>query len=562
MLLPDLTRKKSRVRRFFFWFSIVALIALIFSAKPLYRVFKKHRATALAQEGQLLLSQRKGDAALAKLQAALEMDRNCSQANYGMAQLLTAARHAEAFSYWDSVFSGGGGNANDHIDAAKLAMYFNRTESVGKYLDPVLQQASVPPEALRIAAFFCDQRNIPLEAIRFARAYLQTNPNDAQVSLLLAHHLMSSKNPEDASQAKPLLWKTLRVGGEIGAQAFQLLTTLPDLSTNEIQELLSVLDKQPPGESVRLLKLDLQARLAPGGKDDLIAKALADAKNSPEKFISVCTWLNQKAEYETVLKILSLDQALQSRELFQIYTDAMAGKGKWGDLDAVFNRTLLPIEPIREEVYRARIALELKNAEAAQMHWQTAITAAGQNVTALQYIGGYAERIGALESAAQAYQQMAKDPASARAGYEGLIRLGEKKGDTAHLRDLLQSLADAYPSDPAPQNDLAYLNLLLNKSVDSSRLVAQNLLRDNPKLLAYHTTLALACLRMGDAAAAHKAYDGIKFSWGDVLPGWQAVYVATEGANGSNDLARQFARTIPLDRLKPEEKQLIQQWLQ
>ena len=110
MLLPDLTRKKSLKERVLFWTVIVLLAAMILSAKPLYQAVKKRRAASLAQQGELLLSQQKGDEALAKLQSALQMDPENLQANYGLARLLTYSRRPEAFRFWETVFAKGGGN--------------------------------------------------------------------------------------------------------------------------------------------------------------------------------------------------------------------------------------------------------------------------------------------------------------------------------------------------------------------------------------------------------------------------------------------------------------------
>ncbi len=561
MLLPDLNRRNSRLRQFITWTLVILVIALIFGGKPLYHEFKHRRANSLAQQGDLLVNEKQANAAVDKYRAALEIDPASVHANYGMARLLTAARMADAFSHWNVVFGENGGNDGDRLEAARLAIFFKRDELVGKYLNPVLAHSPVPLEAVRLAAIFADAQHQEAEVLRFARAYLQNKPDDGGMSLMLARHLQASPDPQAVKEAKPLLWTALRGGGENVPEALQRLAIQPDLATNEVRELLTNLTKFPTNDATQMLKMQLEARLTPQAKDEVTAKVLAESSQSPEKFLIACRWLSQQGLYADLLQILNGDKALQLPELFQIYTDAMSRSGRWNELDGFLNKGPLPIDPMQSAVFRARTAMQLGDGPRAQLRWQEALTLAGSNPDMLKYIGAYAEAVGAGDRALQAYQVLVKDPKFSRVAYEGMIRVAERQGDTPGLRKLMRTMAELYPEDPAPQNDLAYLSLLLNDNVPASREIAEKLVHDSPQLPAYRATLALARLRSNDPAGALKAYDGIKFYVADSLPSWIAVYVATIGANGQAENARALAQTIPLDRLKPEERRLIQQWL-
>jgi tetratricopeptide (TPR) repeat protein len=561
MLLPDLTRTKSPKRRILFWTMVALAIGIAFSARPVYSLVKKRRAASLAQQGQLLISQKKGDEALAKLQSALQMNPGDLQANYGMAQLLTLSRRAEAFHFWQIVFSKGGGNAADRLEATKLAIFLKQLDFAEVFLSQILKDKPVQTETLRLAAIYCDLKNESVSAIHFARAYLETNPEAAEIRFLLVRHLLRTQKTDDEKEAKGLLWKSLRDGGRDAPAAIQLLATAQDLSAPELRELINALEKLPANDATRLLKTDLETRLLPEAKDQLISKAVAEAKSSPEKFLNVCRWLSQKREFGRVEKILPLNKALESKDLFTVYVDALAALGRWNDLESVFNQKSLPLEPVLAELYRARIDGELKKDARAKLHWEQALSLAGQNSEALANIGGYAERIGAWNPATKAYEALVKDPAQTRAAYQGLVRIAEKTGDTMQLRNLMKSLLLLYPKDPAPQNDLAYLNLLLKSDIDTARHIAENLVKEHPQTLAYRTTLALALMRNNKAAEAKKSYDGISFNWAEALPGWQAVYTSVLGASGDAEQARKLARSIDRSRLKPEEREIIQPWL-
>ncbi|MDB6039477.1 MAG: hypothetical protein JWM99_3318 [Verrucomicrobiales bacterium] len=561
MLLPDLTRTKSLKRRVLFWTTIALAIGIAFSARPVYGLFKKRRAASLAQQGQLLIAQKKGDEALAKLQSALQMNPDDLQANYGMAQLLTLSRRAEAFHFWQIVFSKGGGDAADRLEATKLAIFLKQLDFAEVFLNQILKDKPLQPETLRLAAIYCDLKNESVSAIHFARAYLETNPEAAEIRFLLVRHLLHTQKTDDEKEAKGLLWKSLRDGGKDVPAAIQLLATAPDLSAPELRELINALEKIPANDATRLLKIDLETRLLPEAKDQLISRAVAEAKSSPEKLLNVCRWLSQKREFGTVEKILPLNKALESKDLFTVYVDALAALGRWNDLENVFNQKSLPLEPVLAELYRARIDGELKKDARSKLHWEQALSLAGQNPDALANIGGYAERIGAWNQATKAYEALVKDPAQTRAAYQGLVRIAEKTGDTAQLRNLMKSLLVLYPKDPAPQNDLAYLNLLLKSDIETARRTAENLVREHPQTLAYRTTLALALLRNNKAAEAKKTYEGVSFNWSEALPGWQAVYTSVLGASGDAEQARKLARSIDRSRLKPEEREIIQSWL-
>jgi hypothetical protein len=55
-------------------------------------------------------------------------------------------------------------------------------------------------------------------------------------------------------------------------------------------------------------------------------------------------------------------------------------------------------------------------------------------------------------------------------------------------------------------------------------------------------------------------YQDRSIDWNQALPGWQAVYTAVLGSNKKELEAKKMARTIDWQRLKPEERRLIQAW--
>ena len=175
-------------------------------------------------------------------------------------------------------------------------------------------------------------------------------------------------------------------------------------------------------------------------------------------------------------------------------------------------------------------------------------------------VAQYAERLGLRDDAAKAYRMLKGTNGAERverAGWLGLILLAEQSGDTRKLRDQLREFVGRFPGEFEPQNDLAYLDLLLNENIAPSLESAAQRVKRFPDVLAYRTTLALAHLRNGDAAAARRVYGGIETDWSTAQPGWHAVYAAVLAASGEQALAGSHAREIHIARLKAEERVLI-----
>src|SRR5206468_12784895 len=113
--------------------------------------------------------------------------------------------------------------------------------------------------------------------------------------------------------------------------------------------------------------------------------------------------------------------------------------------------------------------------------------------------------------------------------------------------------------DPNAADQLAYLNLLLNEDVDKNFAIAKKLTEQYPNRLAFRVTAALGYLRRHDGASALAQFKApAPIDWKKTLPSWRAVYAAALLAGDRNDEAREIIKTIPRDRLKSQERELIE----
>jgi hypothetical protein len=277
--------------------------------------------------------------------------------------------------------------------------------------------------------------------------------------------------------------------------------------------------------------------------------------------VDVARWLNRQREFSHAAELVAADETRENRDAFLVRIDALAGLDQWKQVRKELEAEGAPIEPVLREVYLARSARELRLLPEAEAHWRRVQLELTTQPEALQYVAQYAERTGEIEEARKAYERLAALPEYSDQAFAGLIRLAEASGGTRTLREIMRDLSARRPDDPAPQNDFAYLNLLLNERLETAKAIAEKLYEGHSNVMAFRTTLALARLRFNEIEEARKLYDGLNLDWSQLKPGWQAVHAAVVGAAGETNYARTLTRQIPSARLKPEEKLLVQPWL-
>jgi hypothetical protein len=156
---------------------------------------------------------------------------------------------------------------------------------------------------------------------------------------------------------------------------------------------------------------------------------------------------------------------------------------------------------------------------------------------------------------------MIRNSVAGRPVFDALLRVVSQTGETPAVRDVLAEMRKRFPEDTAIENDLAYFNLLLGQSIDSSRESAGKLRCAAPGNLAHRTTLALAYCRLNQPAAAVQSYEGLTIPWNQVPASQRAVRAAALGLHGNVQAAQAEVAGIPLDRLRSEEKELIEPWI-
>lgn len=565
MLAPQLVaERRKRIRRIWIAVSIfvVAVAALAFAAKPIYSTIKRWRAERLAANAETFISQEKWNDALQSAQAAYQLTPDDPPVIRAIAQLQSRiGRAGAAIPFWKQL-----GNSMTPADRRNLAEDLLRTgeSSEAEQIIAALMRDYPDDAATQLAAARLDiVRRHDEQSLVAAQRALQLDPNNIDARLFIASLHLQSQDAATRATGFQEMTALAHDPSKAGLTALIILSQQNALSKKDVAELIPLLKQHPLArEEHQLLALGWELRTAEPGKREALLDAAVAAHQSVDANAkhTFASWLNARREYKRTLSLLPQSEAMQRKDLFLVYLDALAGLKRWDEIAQILEKADAPLDEAYKELFLARSAMEQGKISAADLHWRRAHLAAASSPEQTLYVGNYAERIGQTDQAEIAYRSLTSNAAAARPAYEGLLRLAMRKGDIASEVALLDEMETHWPNDPSVQNDRAYLNLLQYQKLAESLQTAQQLVARFPGSLPHRTTLALACLRFHDAVAALGVYAGLNIDWDQqATPGQRAVHAAALAMAGIMNEARAEAEKIRLDALLPGERELLRE---
>ena len=539
----------------------VLLIAAAVLAKPSYRLVKGWRAERLAGEAEAAMRLQTWPAASQKAQAAYQLDPMNPRVIRVVAQLYSIAGHPNSLTFWENLRATGKATSEDRRELIRAGLRLGKAAAVRDEMFRLANAQPIEVANLRLAAEFFGMTGDRTNALIYARALVEREKNP-ESELVLARALIAGGGAAEISQARAALIRLSESTNAVGLEAHTLLGRAGLLSDDQLPRVIDGILKHPAARLPhRLLAEELRLRLRPQERAVVVQAFTREFAKAPvTNRLEVARWLNRQKEFERTLELLPAPDALLSRDAFHVRMDALAALGRWKEVQKELSEDGVPVETVLKELFLARAARELKQLAEADAHWRRVQLELAGQPEAIIYVAEYAEQIGETEGARKAYERLAGLPEYADRAFAGLIRLAEASGGTRTLREIMRDLSARHPDDPAPANDFAYLSLLLEERVETSKESAQKLYDSHPNVLAYRVTLALAHLRLDEKEKAREVLD-VNVDWVQVRPGWQAINAAVRGANGQKELARALGRQIPLARLKAEERALIQPYL-
>ena len=103
-----------------------------------------------------------------------------------------------------------------------------------------------------------------------------------------------------------------------------------------------------------LLALNLRARQNPTRADEFLDQAIQRYRGGDDdSLLALNSWLYTQGRYQTILDIMPLERALQRRELFLQYLDALAALGRFETVRDLLKSERFPLDPVFQHMYLA-----------------------------------------------------------------------------------------------------------------------------------------------------------------------------------------------------------------
>jgi hypothetical protein len=545
------------------WASLALLIAAIVGGRQAYHWAKAKRAAHFADMGDSLAAAGKANEAATKYRAALQLD------PMGYRTLKAAARFAskqgrpEATDLWGEVVKLPQATGSDRQEYAD-ALLTTGQPRIAELVIAGLLKANLDTRTLSLASRYSRATGDLSKAIEFARAAVNRAPTDDACRFALADLLATSTEAGQRAEARKILWDLTEKEGAYRQAAIRGLAIAPELSTEERTRVLQMLDADPSLKITEsLIASDLRLQLHPTDAEKIFDQTVArwNSGQAPD-LNQLARWLNLHLQSERVLSLYSIDQALEDNQLLLSRLDALASLQRWDDVSSLLAYPNLTLDPSVLECFLARTAQEKNRTLDAEVHWNHALSLAANDASKLRFVANFAEQSHAGAVALKAYDQLAKIPQYAVTAYRATQQLSAKAGDAAVQQAAAERIATLAPDDANASDQLAYVNLLAGKDLDTNLGKAKSLADKFPNRLSFRVTAALGYLRNHDPGLALAQFQGPAgappIEWTKAPPSWRAVYAATLLANEQPDAAQEIIRTIPRDRLSSQERELIE----
>lgn len=469
---------------------------------------------------------------------------------------------ASAVPLWRQLEQAGVMRIEDRRQYAEDLLMAGAVAECGNEIEKTLKDIEPDGPWYRIAARWAATEGSGERARDFAARAVKLEP-DNQEGLLLRTLLLLSSGRDDLSQQG--IRAALELGKERSREGLEAITQLAMLRGVPLDvagKLVPLLQQHPLAtEQHRILAFSIAIAIHPEQKAELLdAEVRKYRKAEPAARCAFGNWLRAHGEFERTLDVIPVDEAFKRQDLLRVSLDALAGLGRWSEIERILQMKDVPLTPAVKELYLARSAEELGSKTVAELHWRRAHLAAGPNPEMMKEIADYAEKCGHFDEAEVAYRSLSANSITARPALEGLLRIARGRGDLEMLCDTLKKMHTRWPQDDSVKNDLAYFSLLLGRAVDESLAVAKELVARSPRNLPHLTTLALAEIRKNEPDQALAVYQGLNIPWDRIGTSQRAVHVAALGINLRTAEAVAEAAALRWEELLPQERELIKQW--
>ncbi|HTH49925.1 MAG TPA: hypothetical protein VMB21_20600, partial [Candidatus Limnocylindria bacterium] len=464
--LPSAAEFKDTSKRFVWLLAVLLVLGLtgFFLARPVYKVIKTRRALGMVEATEANLKAGNWDEALRSVKVMLELAPTEPKIIRLAAQYCTQRSMGDGINYWQMLIGKPGATREDLLSYLELCLNFNRTDIVVPQLESLLRTSPNDPAFLRLYVRAL-QASAPPEVARLAaRRWLNTEPGDEEAQLALGAMLSGSSREQERAEGRRLLWGLAVGQGQYHQEAVDALLPSPELTSAECKVLLNTIADRP-GRQIAVLNLRL--KLEPGRRAELADELARSAKaaGTPAALAQAASWFADHGEVDRVLDLLPEDKVGKDPVLLTARLQALLEKDRLAEVQPYLEMENPPVEPYLLHCLRALTAQKSGHPQVVLGHFQSALAACTNNPAKLQFVAGYAERVGEPRAAVAAYERMMVwPPLTFTAGRE-ILRLLSPLDDTKSSREILRRLEQFMPGDESILLASTYFGFLLGEKL-------------------------------------------------------------------------------------------------
>jgi hypothetical protein len=581
-LVPPTVAHRDRQSPLARWIATFVIVSIcttlvvvgIIYAQPIKNSIKNMRAERLVKEARRMAENGQMINAVMQAQEAYQKAPESLDAIRLNFEYFTLMKRDTALYFYDKLKERDALTSADKQLHVRSLINLGKPKEASKALEE-LMRVEQPGEALmKLAEEVWGQREQNKPLLNVLRNYTQIHPEDKDSALRLAKVQISSGNPTEVGQGMETLWNLADQDDTLGLQTLEYINSLPSLTPEDINRLISRLKTHPKGDDRHYVTaLQREVRQFPHRKKEIVTTAADKYRDKKrDQLLPFIRWLVEESEPLQILAILPEEEAKTHQGLLENYLNALTMLNRFGDVERLVNDPKIKdvLDPTTVAMFKAHLAFVLKKpAEELRSKLIAAKDMAEVNgrYPALLRIAQYGEDRGHFDIAEDAYrltiraaQRASAPPRIEREAYTGLIKACEANQNTETLLQATQAAVTRWPDDTSYVERNLYVSLLVGKNTELALRNAQKLLQIQPKDDQRKLAVALAHLRLQDIqqAVSYLQYMDLNH----LSEGQQAVFASIARSGGFREEATSVIKKInPKAHMLPEEKRCFERAL-
>jgi len=483
-----------------------------------------------------------------------------------LARMLDAEGDARSTYYHQIVTKSSRASIEDFKNLAKALVKYGDYSGAQVVAERVADRWKEPayPHLIK-ADSFARQGDVSAQE-KELRLALEVHENQATLSALL-QYLMSQSGllPVRAPEIARLLQQMAKFNNAQGLEALRLGLVTPDLVKNDRMKWIEQYRSHPAATSESLLLADeIQTQMDPSVREGLIqaqVKRVLGLRLDQRE--PVIRWMLKNDRPEAALAILTLPEAIQSREAFLLWIEAASRSNRWSEMEVALRNPANPL-PARDTLPFLAQSLKMRGDLAnADTIYRKAIALHESQPELTGEIFRHLILAGERGLVRENLDVLFEDPKFALGNFKAIASILRNQRDSQYLLEFLEGAlrSPLLKNDVAVLDSVASTKLALNLPVSLAELEFRA--SQHPNNVHCRMTYALGLLCEGRKAKAIFELEngGHRVNASNLDPWQKAIFASALAANNRLTEAQSLASSIPPDSLTTQEFDLLNGFL-